>query len=169
MILYHGSNMIISAIDLNLCRPYKDFGQGFYCTDIKEQAELMATRVARIYGGTPCVNEFDFNEHIYKDKELNIQLFDGPTEGWANFVLNNRDRKFSDTKSLDCNKDSKYDLVVGPVANDDLALLFRTFTRGLIDINILVKEMKYKKLSNQYSFHTEDSLKYLAVIRGRIA
>ena len=29
MILYHGSNMIINEIDLNKCRPYKDFGQGF--------------------------------------------------------------------------------------------------------------------------------------------
>lgn len=57
MILYHGSNMVIDEIDLNKCRPYKDFGQGFYCTEIKEQAELMAKRVARIYGGTPYVNK----------------------------------------------------------------------------------------------------------------
>ena len=25
--------------DLAMCRPYKDFGRGFYLTDIKEQAE----------------------------------------------------------------------------------------------------------------------------------
>ena len=167
MILYHGSNMVISTIDLNLCRPYKDFGQGFYCTDIKEQAELMAKRVAGIYGGIPYVNEFNFNEDIYKSSELNIKVFDRPSEQWAIFVINNRDRHFSDTKSLDCNNDNKYDLVVGPVADDDLALLFRTFTRGLIDISILIKEMKYKKLSNQYSFHTENSLKYLKIIGGR--
>lgn len=52
-------------------------------------------------------------------------------------------------------------MVVGPVADDDLALLFRTFTRGLIDIETLVKEMKYKRFSNQYSFHTKSVLKYL--------
>jgi hypothetical protein len=49
MILYHGSNIIIENIDLNKCRPYKDFGKGFYCTTIKSQAELMAKRVAAIY------------------------------------------------------------------------------------------------------------------------
>ena len=31
------------------CRLYKDFGQGFYLTDIEEQAQKMAIRVARIY------------------------------------------------------------------------------------------------------------------------
>jgi hypothetical protein len=82
----------------------------------------------------------------------------------AIFVLNNRDRRFANKNSLNCNIDNKYDLVVGPVADDDLALLFRTFTRGLIDINILVKEMKYKKFSSQYSFHTEKSLTYLKLV-----
>lgn len=55
-------------------------------------------------------------------------------------------------------------MVVGPVADDDLALLFRTFTRGLIDIDTLVKEMRYKKFSNQYSFNSEESLNFLKVI-----
>lgn len=39
MKLYHGSNIIIEQIDLSKCKPYKDFGQGFYLTEIKEQAE----------------------------------------------------------------------------------------------------------------------------------
>ena len=34
-----------------MCRPYKDFGQGFYLTVLREQAEKMAKRVATIYGG----------------------------------------------------------------------------------------------------------------------
>jgi hypothetical protein len=167
MKLYHGSNMIISTVDLEKCRPYKDFGKGFYCTNIEEQAELMAKRVAKIYGGNSYVTEFDFNENIYISNELNIKKFDSPTEEWAIFVLNNRDRGFTDNNSLNCNNDNKFDLVVGPVADDDLALLFRTFTRGLIDINILVKEMRYKKFSKQYSFHTENSLKYLKLVGGK--
>ena len=36
MILYHGSNLEIDVIDLNKCRPNKDFGKGFYLTDIPE-------------------------------------------------------------------------------------------------------------------------------------
>lgn len=39
MRLYHGSNIVIDNINLAMCRPYKDFGQGFYLTDIEEQAE----------------------------------------------------------------------------------------------------------------------------------
>ena len=39
MRLYHGSNIVIDSINLAMCRPYKDFGKGFYLTDIKEQAE----------------------------------------------------------------------------------------------------------------------------------
>lgn len=37
MKLYHGSNTLIESIDLSRCRPYKDFGRGFYLTDIREQ------------------------------------------------------------------------------------------------------------------------------------
>ena len=50
MILYHGSNLKIDVIDLTKCKPYKDFGQGFYCTTIKKQAEFMAERVGRRQG-----------------------------------------------------------------------------------------------------------------------
>ncbi|MBU3135802.1 DUF3990 domain-containing protein [Clostridium gasigenes] len=166
MILYHGSNIMIDKIDFTKCRPFKDFGQGFYCTAIKEQAELMAKRVARIYGGTPQITSFDFNEDIYDSQELKVNRLENPSEEWALFVLNNRDRKFQDTNSLKSNVDNKYDMVVGPVADDDLALLFRTFTRGLIDIDTLVKEMKYKRFSNQYSFHTEKALKFLTLVKG---
>lgn len=28
MILYHGSNMLIEKVELQKCRPYKDFGKG---------------------------------------------------------------------------------------------------------------------------------------------
>lgn len=38
MILYHGTNCDFSEIDLNQTKPYKDFGQGFYLTDIQDQA-----------------------------------------------------------------------------------------------------------------------------------
>lgn len=56
MRLYHGSNTGINSINLAMCRPYKDFGIGFNLTDIREQAERMAVRVAKIYGGSPVLN-----------------------------------------------------------------------------------------------------------------
>jgi len=57
---------------VNKYRPYKDFGQGFYCTEIKEQAELMTKIVARIYGGTLLVNKFELDENIYNSNKLNF-------------------------------------------------------------------------------------------------
>ena len=159
--MYHGSNIEILEIDFALCRPYKDFGKGFYVTEIREQAEMMARRVSRIYGGSPCVTAFTFDDRALLDKALNIRIFENPTEDWALFVINNRNRKFKDIFSMECNLDNKYDLVIGPVANDDLALLFRQFSNQLIDLDVLVKGMKFKKLTNQLSFHTHRAISFL--------
>lgn len=161
MKLYHGSNVKIERVDLSKCRPYKDFGRGFYCTTIKKQAEFMAGRVVRRQGGIETVNTYELNEKIFEDKELNIKIFEGPSKEWAKFILNNRDREYKEITSKECNSDNKYDLVIGPVANDDIIVLFRTFTNGLIDIDTLIKELTYKELTDQYSFHTERALKYL--------
>ena len=38
MILYHGSNQPIDNIDLSQGKKFKDFGQGFYTTHLKDQA-----------------------------------------------------------------------------------------------------------------------------------
>ncbi len=64
MMLYHGANIDIQSIDLASCRPYKDFGRGFYTTDILEQAHKMAKRVARIYGGNPVVNTYEIADNF---------------------------------------------------------------------------------------------------------
>jgi len=159
--LYHGSNVEINEIDFSRCRPYKDFGQGFYLTTIQEQAEKMAKRVSRIYGGTPCVTVFEFDEAALSDNNLSCRIFEKPSKEWAVFVINNRNRSFSPIIDLECNLDCKYDLVIGPIANDDLALLFRQFSNGLIGVDTLVKEMEFKKLTDQYSFHTKKALQYL--------
>jgi hypothetical protein len=160
MLLFHGSNQEITNIDLGCCKPYKDFGRGFYLTTIDEQAKLMARRTARIFTGIPVVTMFSFDEAAYAN--LSVKLFSEPSAEWALFVLNNRNRFFRDFTALDNNHDNKYDIVTGPVANDDIALLFRTFTNGYIDLDALVNGMKYKNLSNQYSFHTEQAVAYLS-------
>lgn len=40
--LYHGSNVFIEKIDLTRSHPDKDFGKGYYLTDIRTQAEAMS-------------------------------------------------------------------------------------------------------------------------------
>lgn len=163
MKLYHGSNIVIDSINLAMCRPYKDFGKGFYLTDIEEQAEKMAIRVSRIYGGSPIVNVFEIQDNFKEIPNINIKDFGlQTTEEWAKFVMNNRDRAFSDIESVLCNKDNKYDIVIGPVADDNMALLFRQYENEVIDFETLLKGMIYKKTSSQYSFHTEKSIKLLS-------
>lgn len=90
MKLYHGSNTIIEQIDLSRCKPYKDFGQGFYLTEIREQAEQMARRTSAIYGGEPVVTEFEFDETALN--VLSVKMFEEPSEEWALFVMANRSR-----------------------------------------------------------------------------
>lgn len=162
MRLYHGSNIVIDSINLAMCRPYKDFGQGGYLTDLEEQAEKMATRVSKIYGGFPVVNIYEIDDDFRELSDLRIKDFGAhTTEEWAKFIMNNRNRTFTDEKSLLCNRDNKYDIVIGPVADDNMALLFRQYENEIIDFSTLLKGMIYRKTSSQYSFHTEKSIKLL--------
>ena len=62
MILYHGSDVEVKEIDLGRSEVGKDFGVGFYLTVSKEQAERMASRRVRLYGGEPVVSAFEFDE-----------------------------------------------------------------------------------------------------------
>lgn len=156
MTLYHGTNLDIQSIDLALCRPYKDFGRGFYTTNILEQAQKMAKRVVKIYGGTPTVNVYEITDDFIKSDALHIMNFGNiPSEKWAVFVMNNRNKSFTDFESKDCNCDCKYDIVSGPIADDDMTVLFRQYQSGLISLEALINGMTFRETTNQYSFHTE--------------
>ena len=162
MLLYHGSNTDIKEINLAMCRPYKDFGQGFYLTVMKEQAEKMAKRVARIYGGSPILNIYEIADSFMQTDGLNIKNFGTQTSGeWARFVRNNRNRKFFDFSDPECNFDHKYDIVIGPIADDDMALLFRQYENGMITFENVLSGMIYKETTNQYSFHTQKAISLL--------
>ena len=168
MKLYHGSNTKIDSINLAMCRPYKDFGAGFYLTDMKEQAERMAVRVSKIYGGTPVLNIFDIQDDFRMLRDIKIKDFgELTTEEWARFVMNNRNHFFDDISNELCNHDNKYDIVVGPVADDNMALLFRQYENEMIDFSTLMKGMIYKKTSSQYSFHTEKSIRLLRKVDSK--
>ena len=162
MILYHGSNTQVEAVDLSRCRPNKDFGQGFYLTPDKSAAEKMALRTVRRFGGTPFLMTYDFDEAQLE--KLNQKLFEVPSVEWAMFVMANRR---ADVDAQDHNLDNRYDVVVGPVANDDLALLFRQFSRGLLTVEMLMYEMQFKRLTTQYSFHTNSAISLLKLIEVR--
>lgn len=161
MILYHGSNVPIGEVDLGKCRPYKDFGQGFYLTSLRHQAESMARRTARIQGsGGATVTAFELDDD-WRDSALSILSFEGPSREWAQFIVNNRDRGFTDLSSMLCNRLNQYDIVFGPVANDAIVASFQLYQDGRTGIDDLVERFKYRELPDQYSFHTPASLELL--------
>jgi len=149
MRLYHGTNVEIEEIDLALCQPKKDFGTGFYLTPIMKHARGMARRKAALNEpSSPIVLSYNFNGHLLHDKRYKVKIFNKPDKEWAKFVLKHRNR---DVKH-------NYDIVVGPIANDDMAALFRSFEEGEIDMDKLVEEMTYREFSLQYVFCTKKSV-----------
>jgi len=162
MILYHGSNIEIDNIKLEKYMPFKDFGKGFYASPLREQGSGMAKRTVRIKKqGQLCITVFSIDDVIFTSNELNIKQFKSPDKEWARFVINNRNRNFRDIYSNDCNTDAKFDIVIGPVANDDIVALMDVFLAGLISDDVLAKELTFRELNNQISFHTEKSISLL--------
>ena len=159
MLLYHGSNILIENIDLTKCRNFKDFGRGFYLTTLLSQAKQMAIRTSARFGGSSKVTAFEFDENAMQS--LNIKVFEGVSDDCAEMILNNRDMNFKDLSNPLSNHDNKYDMVVGPVANDDISRIFSLYVNGIIRLDQLRNELEYKKLNNQYSFHTTKAISYL--------
>lgn len=154
MILYHGSNMPIVDIDLSQGKKYKDFGQGFYTTHIKSQAEYWSRRIADRFGGVPTVTEFDFDLEAAYAAGLKVKVFENPDREWALFVMANR-------KQDDEEFHHDYDIVIGPVADDKMARLFGLYDMEIIDLDAVVAGLIYKDLNSQYFFATAESLKYI--------
>lgn len=153
MKLYHGTNIDFNLIDLSKSNKFKDFGQGFYLTDIRSQAEELATKKSRIFGGCPVVQEYEFDESILNETDLKILKFDTPTTEWAEFIYKNRNREA-------CFRHD-YDIVIGPIADDGVAYLLGRYEEGTLSIKELSKKLNYKKLNRQYFFGTDKSLKHL--------
>ena len=57
MILYHGSNTAIEQIDLEKSKPNKDFGRGFYLSELEEQALEMMRRANKL-----AIREYEHGE-----------------------------------------------------------------------------------------------------------
>ena len=154
MKLYHGSNVDFDKIDLAKCRPNKDFGQGFYLTDIRPQAEAMAVRRCEFEeSGTPIVQEYEFDERLIHCHELRCKVYSGVSQEWAEFILMNR--MAHGVRKHD------YDIVVGPVADDGVVFQLNLYMQRLITMDTLVKELTFSHLNNQYFFGTERAIQHL--------
>lgn len=160
MELYHGSNVRIEKPDFAFCKPYKDFGKGFYLSAEKEQAlDIARQRVRTTQEGEPVVNAFMFDESLMTSGELKVLTFEDYSEEWVKFVLANRDihspHPFHD-----------YDIVYGPIADDGVTFQLRRYQRGVIrTIAELIEELRYPKgITFQYFFGTQRALDKLVKI-----
>lgn len=76
MRLYHGTNMDFDNIDLTKSKPNKDFGQGFYLSDNRWQAEELAAARVALIGGEVVVLEYDFDEALLDSGALGVKCLD---------------------------------------------------------------------------------------------
>lgn len=156
MRLYHGTNVDFDKIDLTKSKKHKDFGQGFYLTEDRNQARRLAEQRCLVDGGDIIVHSFDFDiEKVKADSSLKILIFDGYTREWAEFINLNRNLNNGGRKA------HPYDIVYGPIADDKVGLQIKLFNQSIIDVDTLLERLKFVKPTFQYYFGTEKALKYL--------
>ncbi|MCL1865497.1 MAG: DUF3990 domain-containing protein [Spirochaetes bacterium] len=169
MLLYHGSYSEIKTPDLNYGRYNLDFGKGFYVTGHKEQAEKWALRramAARHIRGFAQAGFVTVYESDLDSAGLNILSFDGYSESWLDFVVANRG-------NLEAVYNSKYDVIYGNVADDDVAQAVDAYMELLRKnrVNKTVKDallyqLTFSHPNDQYCFVTNKSLALLKFLHS---
>ena len=154
MILYHGTNEDIKAIDLTKGLRYKDFGKGFYLTPNRETACRMALKRARLFGGTATLITYELNDSALQS-DLKVKVFpEKASVEWLLFVDANRVRKSQQPVH-------DYDIVVGPIADDGVVLHLTNYREGIYSPEEAARLLQDRYLDQQYYFGTEKSLSYL--------
>lgn len=163
MKIYHGSIFIVKEPSLEVLNHKTDFGKGFYTTTDIEQAKkwskIKKQRLKREnrndnYDVKQYVNVYEYTSN----DELNILNFENATEEWLKFVFKNRQSN---------ELVHQYDIVTGPVANDNLYQVLVGYENGVYNIKETIKRLKTYLLSNQVSFHTLkalETIKYVETI-----
>jgi len=158
MILYHGTNMDIIEIDPTRGNKYKDFGQGFYATPQRDTAIRMAEKKARLFGGTPTLITYEFDESAL-ESDMNIKRFpEKATAEWLIFVVAHRDR---DSKEVE----QGFDLVVGPIADDGVVTTLDKYRDHIFTPEQAAIELQDKYLDQQYYFGTQKALTFLKKLK----
>lgn len=153
MKLYHGSDVEVREIDLGRSLMFKDFGPGFYVSADKRQAESFARYKAdrpKSVTHIPVVSVFQMDEACLTDGSLRIRRFDCYCEEWIDFIDQYRN-----------STDTDFDLIIGPIANDDVRTQFALYQMNEITKTELLESLKYKRITFQYCFKTETAVSKL--------
>ncbi|GHT24889.1 hypothetical protein AGMMS4957_18720 [Bacteroidia bacterium] len=154
MKVYHGSYAEIKNIDFAKCKPYRDFGKGFYVTKIRLQAEYWAERRGRRNDNAGYVTEFEFIETAFEHWEFKVLRFENYSEEWLDFVILNRNR----TLPVPAHD---YDIVEGPVADDDVTNRIDDYIANRVSKSDFLDELKFHRPTHQICLCTHQSLQAL--------
>lgn len=144
MTVYHGSYTAVTSPKIIKGRNTKDFGAGFYCTVIREQAERWARRY-----DSGVVNAYT----VRLDTSLKILEFKEMTEEWLDFIIACRNGK-----AHDC------DIVIGAMANDQIFNYIADYIDGIITREQFWSLARFKYPTHQINFCTPAALKCLKFV-----
>jgi hypothetical protein len=157
IILYHASSQIVREIDLSKCRKRNDFGQGFYVTTDKNQAEKFvktATRKASSRLSFGFVNVYTFRAI----DDLAIHEFPAVDEDWLHCVCTHRRAEDSTEPGHTW---QKYDIIAGKIANDDTMTVINIYLSGGYGeygtaeaVATAIRLLKPERLKDQLCFRT---------------
>lgn len=145
-IVYHGSYCKVESPEIKQGKYTKDFGVGFYCTILEEQAEKWAKKYE-----TPIVNIYEYNEN----SNLHIKEFTIMTEEWLDFIINCRSGKKHD-----------YDIVIGAMADDQVYNYITDLMMGQITREAFWELAKFRHPTHQIAFCTNRSLNCLKFLKA---
>lgn len=145
-IIYHGSYCKIEKPEILQGKYTKDFGTGFYCTILEEQAEKWAQKY-----DTPVINEYEYNEN----PNLKIKNFTMMTEEWLDFIIH-------------CRKGEKheYDIVIGAMADDQIYNYITDLVSGEISREAFWELAKFRHPTHQITFCTKQSLECIKFVEA---
>ena len=146
MLIMHGSATQVPSPEIRRSRFSKDFGAGFYCSNIEVQAYRWATRFGNGY-----VNYYEYSP----DSRLDSLAFSHMTDEWLDFVAFCRNGGIHE-----------YDTVEGPMANDEVYNYVADFLSGVISRAAFWELVKFRYPTHQISFHTVESLKAIKFLKA---
>lgn len=156
--LFHGSYLPVPTPFVKLGRKKVDFGQGFYLTKLRKQAESWAGTIAERKGrnARPTLSAYSFDFDAVKAGGYNIKTFETYNIEWLEYVV-------------DCRRggvlQQQFDMVEGGVANDNVIDTVEDYENGIITAEQALGQLKYKEVNHQICILNQDIVdKYLSFV-----
>lgn len=157
MKLYHGSNLAVEKPEILISDRKLDFGTGFYLTSSLEQAERWAENTTqRRHSGIPTISIYEYPDNFADI--LQVQFFPEANADWLLFVVANRRTP---------HVENIFDVIVGPVANDQTIPTITLYAEGFLDMEATIRNLKPQKLKDQYALKTEKALTLLRFVEAK--